>query len=115
MLGLWLLMLSTARIQRFMLRKETINEADGELRTIGVIEANGGGAALGALSSLDRLHVALSSPILISLTVVRVGRIVMHCVREVVLHLSHHRCCWRERLLSGLEHGEVSVLNFIVL
>ena len=108
-------MLSTAWIQRLMLRKETINEADGELGTIGVIETNGGSAALGALSSLDRLHVALAGPILISLTVVRFGRIVMHCAREVVLHLSHHRCCRRERLLSGLEHGEVSVLNFIVL
>ena len=108
-------MLSTAWIQCLMLRKETINEADGELGTIGVVETNGGGAALGALSSLDWLHVALAGPILISLTVVRAGRIVMYCAREVVLHLSHHRCCRRERLLSGLEHGEVSVLNFIVL
>ena len=108
-------MLSTSRIQCLVLRKETIHVADGELRAIGVIEANCRGAALGALSSLDRLHMALASPILISLAVVRVDRIVMHCACEVVLHLSHHRCCGRERLLSGLEHGEISVLNFIVL
>ena len=108
-------MLPTARIQCLMLRKETINMANGELRPIGVIQTNCGGATLGALSSFDWLHMALAGPILISLTVVRVGRIVMHCVREVVLHLSHHCCCRRERLLSGLEHGEVSVLNFIVV
>ena len=107
-------MLSSTRIQCLVLRKEIISVADGELRAIGVIETNCGGAAL--LGSLDWLHLALACGFsLVSATVVRVDRIVMHGACEVVLHLCHHRCCGREGLLSGLEHGEVCVLNFIVL